>query len=430
MLLAASTMWAQTSQAPTRTAPQQGPPPKNLTVRPDGHVSANQDPKDPDKFEVHVVKRGETLSGISGVVLKNPRLWPQLWEQNEHIINPHWIYPDDKILIQPVIPITEAKPPEPEAPPPPPPPPAEPPRRPVQMPPPGGPPAPTPAPTQATFVLEQQKPVSQIKFEDLYCSGFVRVAPLPSNLIVSAKSDQGTSSILATENEYVYLSQGSDRGVRVGNTYQVVRPTKTLTNPDGRSRNERNLGTHYLDVAQVNVVLAQPGFALARVTHSCSDAVDPGDYLIPFERISFPEPPRPRPFSPTMTTTSGVRGIIVASKNVMLGFGSTFRTSDTIPGVRSGHLGALDRGIASEGTIVYIDIGQQKAVRPGDVFVVYRYVQVDQELYDLPSEVDKLYDVRTAIGELIVVKVGERAATAVVTYSTDGLSFGDVVERR
>src|SRR5579863_5685278 len=103
------------AQTPSRTAPAQGPPPKNLTVRPDGHVSANQDPANPDNFEIHVVKQGDTLSAIAGEVLKDPRLWPQLWEQNEHIINPHWIYPNDKILIRPVTVITEAKPPEPAA---------------------------------------------------------------------------------------------------------------------------------------------------------------------------------------------------------------------------------------------------------------------------------------------------------------------------
>src|SRR5438552_12766187 len=123
-LLVGSTVFAQApAQAPTKTGPQQGPPPKNLSVRPDGHVSANQDPANPDQFEVHVVKQGETLSGISGEVLKDPRLWPQLWEQNEHIINPHWIYPNDKILIRPVTVLSEAKPPEP-APAPPAPPPA------------------------------------------------------------------------------------------------------------------------------------------------------------------------------------------------------------------------------------------------------------------------------------------------------------------
>src|SRR5437867_235326 len=107
----ASTAFAQN---PPKAVPPQGPPPKNLTVRPDGHVSANQDPANPDNFEVRVVKQGDTLSVIAGEVLKNSRLWPQLWEQNEHIINPHWIYPNDKILIRPVTAITEAKPPEPE----------------------------------------------------------------------------------------------------------------------------------------------------------------------------------------------------------------------------------------------------------------------------------------------------------------------------
>src|SRR5881628_3571390 len=112
VLLMASGAFAQ---APTKTPPAQGPPPKNLTVRPDGHVSANQDPANPENFEVHVVAKGNTLWAIAGDVLKNPGLWPQLWEQNEHIINPHWIYPNDKILIRPVTVVTEAKPPEPEA---------------------------------------------------------------------------------------------------------------------------------------------------------------------------------------------------------------------------------------------------------------------------------------------------------------------------
>ena len=88
------------AQTPAKTVPQQGPPPKKLTQLPDGHFSANHDPANPDKFELHVVKAGETLSHIAGEALKSSRLWPQLWEQNEHIINPHWIYPNDKVLIR------------------------------------------------------------------------------------------------------------------------------------------------------------------------------------------------------------------------------------------------------------------------------------------------------------------------------------------
>jgi hypothetical protein len=436
-LLMAATAWAQ-SQAPAKTAPEQGPPPKNLTVRPDGHVSANQDPTNPDKFEVHMVKQGETLSQIAGEALSNPRLWPQLWEQNDHIINPHWIYPNDKILIKPVTVLSEAKPPEPEPTPEPAPPPVlakpEPQIRPVQLPPPT-PPAQQQQPPaqQQVLVVEDRKPVSQIKFEDLYCSGSVRTMAYPENLKVIAKFD-ATGAVLATDTEYVYLSQGAGEGIMAGNTYQVVRPTIELTNPYSHGRSDHNLGLHYLDVAQLRVVLVQPEFSLARVLHSCADAVEVGDLLVPFEQIRFPEPGRPRPFSPTMSpvanTTGGVTGSIVSTKDVMLNFGSSYRISGMIPGVRYGHLGPLERGIASEGTIVYIDLGQEKGVKPGDVFIVYRFVELDERLYPLPKEVRRLRNARMAIGEVVVVKTGERASTALVTYATDGLTLGDMIEKR
>src|SRR5262249_31863944 len=116
ILLSASAAFAQ-----GRVAPAQGAPPKHLTKGADGHITANHDPDKADAFEVRVVKTGDTLSEISGEELKDSKLWPQLWEENEHIINPHWIYPNDKILIRPVVKITEAAPPSPPAAPPAPP---------------------------------------------------------------------------------------------------------------------------------------------------------------------------------------------------------------------------------------------------------------------------------------------------------------------
>src|SRR5436190_24172352 len=110
-MLLALLMFPSSAFAQARTAPQQGPPPKSLVRQPDGHITANQEPENPEKFEVRIVKAGDTLSAIAAAVLQNARLWPQLWEQNEHIINPHWIYPNDKILIKPITLITEAPPP-------------------------------------------------------------------------------------------------------------------------------------------------------------------------------------------------------------------------------------------------------------------------------------------------------------------------------
>ena len=161
-----------------RTAPEQGPPPKNLTQQPDGHFTANSEPANPQNFEVRIVKAGDTLSMIAGEVLKNPRLWPQLWEQNEHIVNPHWIYPNDKILIRPVTLITEATPPppepQPEPVPEPGPAPAPAPRAPEPEPvaaaPPPAPEPPAP-PREGEFSLSGLTPVAEVKEDDLYCSG-------------------------------------------------------------------------------------------------------------------------------------------------------------------------------------------------------------------------------------------------------------------
>jgi LysM domain len=426
LLIAASTLLGQT---PNKAVPQQGAPPKNLTVHADGHVSANKDAADADKFEVHVVKQGETLSGIAGEVLKDPRLWPQLWEQNEHIINPHWIYPNDKILIRPVTPLVEAKPPEPPAevaPAPAPPRPPEP--APQRVVPPR--PAPAPVATPTAIVVDKRPPVPEVKYGDLYCSGFVRTAHISEALKVIAKYD-ATGAVLSGEGDYVYLNHGSEDGVTTGSAYDVIRPTKTLTSHYGRLSRDRDLGMHYLDIAQVRVVLARPDFSLARVMHSCGDAIEVGDALMPFEPVAFPQPPRPRPFSPTMETDNGTSGIIASAMSVLLNFGSTFHMSGEIPGVRgSDRLGSLERGVAETGTIVYIDVGSDKGVKPGDLFIVFRNLEFDTRLFPPPTEIDKLRNSRSAIGELIVVRVGERASTALVTYATDGLTLGDVVERR
>jgi hypothetical protein len=421
------------AQAPQKTIPAQGPPPKNLTVRPDGHVSANQDPANPDQFEVHVVKQGETLSGISGEVLKNTRLWPQLWEQNEHIINPHWIYPNDKILIRPVTVLSEAKPPEPT--PPAPEPPAEPAPLPeVEIltrpaPAPAQPPPPVEAPVENVFELAERKPAPEVKIEDLYCSGFVRVAAVPRDLKVIARYDVDTRAV-ATEADYIYISKGSEDGIMPGAVYQVIRPTKTLTNPYGRTKAERDLGMHYLEIGHVRVVLTQADYSLARVIQTCGDTIELGDIMQPFEPIVLPPRDRPRPFSPVMTTTSGIKGQVVATKTVLLSYGSSFTGPNFQPGIGGQGIGVIDRGVGVEGSIIYIDIGENKSVKPGDIFIAYRETRFDRRLYSVPKEAKKLASERTAIGELIVLKVGERASTALVTYSTDGLSLGDPVERR
>ena len=52
------------------------------------------------KKEVHIVVKGDTLWDISKTYLHNPFLWPKLWQWNDYIMNPHFIYPGDKIRLK------------------------------------------------------------------------------------------------------------------------------------------------------------------------------------------------------------------------------------------------------------------------------------------------------------------------------------------
>ena len=407
-------MLAVTAFGQTPAGPVQGPPPKNLTKQPDGHVSANTDPANPEKFETHVVLAGETLSQISGIVLKDSKLWPQLWEMNEHIVNPHWIYPNDKILIRPITKITEATPPAPAAPAPAP---SPAPATPVAVVAPPAAPEPPPVPAsvgiavlsrfiaksspavpRAADVLEIPEPrlVPALKSSDVYCSGFIRSTPV-SNLLQVSSTYQRDKASLSTQGDYVRINHGSKGDVSVGSMYQVIRSTRKVSNPDGGLGS--SLGRHYLDVAQVQIVQVQEDFALAQVLSSC-DAVEPGDTLLPYVHFEIPELPRNRSFSSAMKATGNIKGTVAFFRNSVAVAGSVY-SSSTAPSAKS---------IVGAGGVVYLNVGMADGVKPGDLFIVYRG--------------------SAAIAEVAVLKVEEKSSSALVTYSADALVLGDRVERR
>jgi hypothetical protein len=405
-------------QAPA--GPVQGPPPKNLTKQPDGHVSANTDPANPEKFETHVVLAGETLSQIAGIVLKDSKLWPQLWEMNEHIVNPHWIYPNDKILVRPVTKITEATPPAPAEPTP------APAAAPAASPAPAAPaavvappPAPVPPPVPSSvgiavlsrflansspsipraadvFQVPEPRLVPALKSSDVYCSGFIRSTPV-SNLLQVSSTYQKDKSSFSTQGEYVRINHGSKGDVTAGSMYQVVRPTRKVSNPDGGIGS--SLGMHYMDVGQIQIVLVQEDFSLAQVLYSC-DALEPTDVLIPYVRFEIPDLPRNRSFSSAMKATGNIKGTVSFFRNSVAVAGSVY-SSKTEPSAKS---------IVATGGVVYLNVGEAAGVKPGDLFIVYRG--------------------SAAIAEIAITKVEEKASTALVTYSTDALVLGDRVERR
>jgi len=56
--------------------------------------------------ETHTVRRGDTLWDLSSRYYQNPYFWPRVWATNPQILNPHWIYPGDRLKLREAGPAT------------------------------------------------------------------------------------------------------------------------------------------------------------------------------------------------------------------------------------------------------------------------------------------------------------------------------------
>jgi hypothetical protein len=327
----------------------------------------------PEGTAFYIVNRGDTLWDLAGRFLDNPYLWPQLWDTNKYIEDAHWIYPGDPILFPAVAVITDAAGEE------------------LALGPPEGivdefemEPGVEGRPGAPGVPGAALGPVTEETA--LQCAMYVVTEKEDDSLYVIG-SEQGGDKVALAERDIVYLSKGSNAGVKAGDLYSIHHASYPVRHPVTGS----HIGTKVETTGWLKVILVQEDTATGVIEESCID-IHAADYLKPFERVNVPMVVR-RPPSDRLTPPTGKVGryIIDLQDEAIMG---------------------------GEGQFAIINAGSEDGVSPGTVFSIYRVMYPS-----VPTP-------RNVVGEVTVVATRDTTSTAKITYSREEIMVGDEVEMR
>jgi hypothetical protein len=274
---------------------------------------------------------------------------------------------------------------------------------------------------------------------NLYCAGYVETGDVnTANEIVGAEDEQEQNIYARGDN--VYISMGTNRGVKVGDMFSVIRPHGQV---ETRWSKKNNLGFYVQEVGAVEVINVKAEVSVARIVSSCDNLLL-GDLLQPTPARTSPLFEK-RPALNVFADSSG-------------------KTSGRIFMARDG------REMLGREQVVYIDLGTEDNVKVGDYMTIYRPLgrgnlfenDEDESLSareaGFQSEefrggkfsnqaprksgsrangrivtTEKAKEGRPAglrkvVGELVILNVKEKTATAVITRTAQEIHTGDRVE--
>ncbi len=252
---------------------------------------------------------------------------------------------------------------------------------------------------------------------DLYCTAVITDQPVPKDmyLISGENSDYKTTFIAG---DYVYINQGSEHGVKVGDQFDVVR---AVTDPMAKNpwfkyqtMLMRAMGTRYADIGRLRVIHVDAKTSTAEIPFGC-DPMWRGDIVRPFAVRPAPQFHNVKldPFAPP----SGKKtAMIVSAKDYM-----------TLDG---------------PGKTVFVNLGAGQGVRVGDYFRVFRYQGThDETVIQMKDTAYKVYGFgstpvayewndlpREVLGEGIVLRTGPNSSTVLLTTVRSAILSGDYVE--
>jgi hypothetical protein len=251
----------------------------------------------------------------------------------------------------------------------------------------------------------------------VYCSGFATVDKVPADTLLIS-GEQSNIKLIFARGDYVYLSKGSNQGVKVGDRYSVVRPVTEPTDVQWfkwQNKLMKAMGTFYADEGHVRVVQVQPNTSIAEVTFSC-DYMQRGDIVRPYQ--DRPSPPyKPAGQFDHFAPPSGKSvGMLVA--------GHTFTQ------------------LFGKNSTAYVNIGNAQGVKEGDYIRFFRHQGSTAETApQFPDYQYKMYGFgstpvkykwndlpREVLGEGVVVNVSRNSSTVYITYTSIDMFAGDYVE--
>jgi len=227
---------------------------------------------------MYTIKKGDTLWDISSNFLKDPFLWPKLWERNPYITNPHLIFPGNPIRLsateavkreepkkvveeKPKELVKEAEVKKVETPPPP-----------VEK-------KPEPV-AEVKPVKAVEKPVKveekPVYFPEIRDAGFMTDIPYRGIGIV-LEGKEGKS--LMSAGDIVYLAFRTSEPILIGNKYTVFRASDEIRHPI----TEKLVGRKYNIMGNVQIIDRYGSFFTAKVTE-CFYGMMRGDLIQPYSK--------------------------------------------------------------------------------------------------------------------------------------------------